>query len=53
MNTNKFKCEACNQVLTQKNYSRHNQSLKHRKKERVYNRNKITESANEEGIISY
>ena len=32
------------------NYSRHNQSLKHKKNERVYNRAKIIESANEEGI---
>ena len=29
--TNKFKCEACNQELTQKNYNRQNQSLKHKK----------------------
>ena len=47
--TNKFKCEACNQELTQKNYYRHNQSLKHKKNERLY-RNKIIESANEDGI---
>ena len=50
INTNKFKCEACNQELTQKNYSRHNQSLRHKKHEKVYNRNKIIESANEGGI---
>ena len=48
--TNKFKCEACNQELTQKNYYRHNQSFKHKKNERIYNRNKIIESANEDGI---
>ena len=29
--TNKFKCEPCNQELTQKNYYRHNISLKHKK----------------------
>ena len=29
--TNKFKCEACNQELTQRKYYRHNQSLKHKK----------------------
>ena len=28
--TNKFKCEPCSQELTQKNYYRHNQSLKHK-----------------------
>ena len=48
--TNKFKCEACNQELTQKNFYRHNQSLKHKKNERLYNRKKIIESANEDGI---
>ena len=48
--TNKFKCEACNQELTQKNYYRHDQSIKHKKNERLYNRNKIIESANEGGI---
>ena len=48
--TNKFKCEACKQELIQKNYYRHNQSLKDKKNERIYNRNKIIESANEDGI---
>ena len=48
--TNKFKCEACNQELTQKNYHMHNQSLKHKKNVRLYNRNKIIEEANEDGI---
>ena len=48
--TNKFKCEACNQELTQKNYNRQNQSLKHKKNDRLYSRNKIIESANEDGI---
>ena len=46
--TKKFKCEACNQELTQKNYYRHNESLKRKKNERIYNRNRIIESANEE-----
>ena len=46
----KFKCEACNQELTQKNYYRHNQSLKHKKNEQLHNRNKIIESVNEDGI---
>ena len=31
--TNKVECEACNQELTQKNFYRHNQSLKHKKNE--------------------
>ena len=55
--TNKFKsakrfhrCEECNEELTQKNYNRHIQSLKHKKNSRLYNRNKIIESANEDGI---
>ena len=48
--TNQFKCEECNLELTEKNYARHIQSPKHKKNERVYNRNKIIESANEEGI---
>ena len=48
--TNKFKCEACNQELAQKNYYRHNQSRKPKKDERLYNRNKVFESANEDGI---
>ena len=48
--TIKFKCEACNQELNQENYYRHNQSLKHKKNELFCNRNKIIESANEDGI---
>ena len=48
--TNKFKCEECNEELTLKNYNRHIQSLKHKKNARIYNRNKTTESANEDGI---
>ena len=48
--TNKFKCEECNEELTLKNYNRHIQSLKHKKNERLYNRNKIIESANEDGL---
>ena len=47
---NKLKCEACNQELTQKNYHRHNQSLKHKKGDRLYNRNKFIESAKEDVI---
>ena len=35
---------------TQKNYYSHNQLFKHKKNERLYNRNKIIESANEDGI---
>ena len=49
--TNKFKGEACNQELTQKNYYRHNQSLEIKKNEQLYNRNKIIQSANEDRII--
>ena len=47
---NKFKCEECNEELTQKNSHRHTQSLKHKKNVRLYNRNKIIESAKEDGI---
>ena len=36
--------------MIRKNYNRHIQSLKHKKNERMYNRNKIIESANEDGI---
>ena len=36
--------------MTRKNYNRHIQSLKHKKNERMYNRNKIIECANEDGI---
>ena len=42
--------QACNQELTQKNYYRHNQSLKHKKNDRLYNRKKFIESANRGGI---
>ena len=48
--TNKFKCEECKEELTLKKYNRHIQSLKHKKNARLYNRNKIIESANEDGI---
>ena len=48
--TNNFKCEECNEELTQKNSHRHTQSLKHKKNVRLCNRNKIIESANEDGI---
>ena len=48
--TNKFKCEECNEELTLKNYNRHFQSLKHKKNAQLYNRNKIIESDNENGI---
>ena len=48
--TNKFKCEECNEELTLKNYNSHIQSLEHKKNERLYNRNKIIKSANEDGI---
>ena len=48
--TNKIRCEECDEEITRKNYSRHIQSLKHKKNERLYNRNKIIESANEDGI---
>ena len=36
--------------LTQKNYYRRNQSLKHKNNEQLYNKNKIIESADEDGI---
>ena len=36
--------------MSQKNYARHIQSLKHKKNERVYNENKIVENAMEEEI---
>ena len=48
--TNKIRCEECDEEITRKNYNRHIQSLKHKKNERLYNRNKIIESANEDGI---
>ena len=48
--TNKIRCEECDEEITQKNYSRHIQSLKHKKNERLYNRSKIIKSANEDGI---
>ena len=48
--TNEIRCEECDEEMTQKNYNRHIQSLKHKKNERMYKRNKIIESANEDGI---
>ena len=48
--TKKFKCEECKEELSLKNYNRHIQSLKHKKNARLYNINKIIESANEDGI---
>ena len=48
--TNRIRCEECDEEMTRKNYNRHIQSLKHKKNERMYNRNKIIESANEDGI---
>ena len=48
--TNKISCEECDEEITRKIYSRHIQSLKHKKNERMYSRNKIIESANEDGI---
>ena len=47
--TNEFEREECNEELTLKNYNRHIQSHKHNKKAQLYNRNKIIESANEDG----
>ena len=48
--TNKYKCEESNEELTLMNYNRHIQSLKHKKNARLYNRNKIIESANEDRV---
>ena len=48
-NSSKIRCEECDEELTQKNYGRHIQSLKHKKNEQLYNRNKIIEDANESG----
>ena len=48
--TNRIRCGECDEEMTQKNYNRHIQSLEHKKNERMYNRNKIIESANEDGI---
>ena len=48
--TNRIRSEECDEEMTRKNYNRHIQSLKHKKNERLYNRNKIIESANEDGI---
>ena len=48
--TNRIRCEECDEEITRKNHNRHIQSLKHKKNERLYNRNKIIESANEDGI---
>ena len=51
LKTNKFKCEECNEELTLKNYNRHKKtSLKHKKKARLYKRNKIIEEAKDDGI---
>ena len=43
-------CEECNVELTLKNYNRNIQSLKQKKNAGLYNRNKLIESANEDGI---
>ena len=43
----KIRCEECDEELTQKNYGRHIRSFKHKKNERLYNRNKNIEDANE------
>ena len=48
--TNKITCEECDEEITRKNYNRHIQSFKQNKHERLYNRNKINENANEDGI---
>ena len=48
--TNRIRCEECDEQMTRKNYNRHIQSLKHKKNEQMYNKNKIIESANEDGI---
>ena len=48
--TNRIRCEECDEEMTRKNYNRHIQSLKNKKNGRMYNRNKIIESANEDGI---
>ena len=47
--TNKIRCEECDEEITRKNYNIHIQSLKNKKNERLYNRNEIIESANEDG----
>ena len=43
-------CEECNEELTQKIYNRNIQSLKHKKNERLHNRNKIIEKDKDGGI---
>ena len=48
-NSIRIRCEECIGELTQKNYGRHIQSLKHKKNERIYNRNKVIEDTNEAG----
>ena len=48
--TNKIRCEECDEEMTRKNCNRHIQSLKHKKNERMFNRNKIIEIANEDEI---
>ena len=40
-NSSNIRCEENKEVLNQKNYAGRIQSLKHKKNERVYNRNKI------------
>ena len=48
--TNRIRREECDKEMTRKNCNRHFQSLKHKKNERMYNRNKIIEEAKDEGI---
>ena len=43
-------CKDCNQGLTQKNYLRHNKSIKHKKNEKLSLRKGIIERANEDEI---
>ena len=43
-------CEECNEKLTQKIYNRNIQSLRHKKNERLHNRNKIIEKDKDEGL---
>ena len=45
----KIRCEECDEKLTQKIDCRRIHSFKHKKNERLYNRNKIIEDANEKG----
>ena len=48
--TNKIRCEECDEEISRKNYNKHIQSIKRKKNERLYNRNKIIENTNEGGI---